>query len=123
MVALSLPSHRTTEHGTKELPVTLRVNVGEPAFTVVCDNEMMLGPGRFVVGVMVVKVAVFDVPAAFDTEMRATPGNAVSVAKIEAVSRAEFPKVVTRGKPFQFTTESFEKFEPFTVNVKPLGWQ
>ena len=103
--------------------MTVRVNVGEPAFTLVCDNEAMLGPGRFVAGVVVVKVAVFDVPAALDTETRATPGNAVSVAKIEAVSRAELPKVVARGNPFQFTTESFAKFEPFTVNVKPLGWQ
>jgi hypothetical protein len=122
-VALSLPSHRTTEHGTNELPVTLRVNVGEPAVTLVCDNELMLGAGRFVAGVVVVKVTVFDVPAAFDAETRATPGNATSVAKIEAVSRAELPKVVWRGKPFQFTAESFVKFEPFTVNVKPLAWQ
>ena len=120
---MSLPSHRTTEHGTKELPITERVNVGEPAFTVVCDNEMMLGPGRFAAGVVVVNVTVFDVPDAFDTETRAIPGKAVSVAKIEAVSRAELPKVVARGNPFQFTTEPFAKFEPFTVNVNPLGWQ
>ena len=122
-VALSLPSHRTTEHGTNELPVTLRVNVKEPAVTLVCDNEVMLGAGRFAAGVVVVKVTVFDVPHAFDTETRATPGSATSVAEIEAVSRAELPKVVGRGNPFQFTAESFVKFEPFTVNVNPLGWQ
>jgi len=120
---LSLPSHRTTEHGTNELPVTLRVNVKEPAVTLVCDNEVMLGAGRFAAGVVVVKVTVFDVPDAFDTETRATPGSATSVAEIEAVSRAELPKVVGRGNPFQFTAESFVKFEPFTVNVNPLGWQ
>lgn len=32
-------------------------------------------------------------------------------------------KLVLRCEPFQFTNEPFTKFEPFTVNVKPLGWQ
>jgi hypothetical protein len=122
-VALVLPSHCTTEQGTKELPVTVSVNVGDPAVALVCDSEIRLGARRLVEGVVIVKNMVLEGAEPLETETLAVPGNAVSAARIEAVSRAELPKVVTRGEPFQFTTEPFTKFEPFTFNAKPLGWQ
>jgi hypothetical protein len=131
-----LVPNRTTEQGTKELPLTVSVNVGEPAGTEVgvptggtkknklCEIELMLGEGRLVVGVVMVKDRLFDVPEAFDTETFALPGNATSWGKIEAVSWPEFTKAVgVRGEPFQFTTDPLSKFEPVTVSVNPAELQ
>ena len=119
---MATPSHLTTEQGTKEAPVTVRVNVGEPAFAEVCESEVRLGAGRLVPGVVIVKGKVFDVPEVVETETPAAPGNAASAARIEAVSAAE-PPLVTRGEPFQFTTDALSKFEPVTVSVNPVGLQ
>ena len=105
------PFHRTTEHGTNELPVTVSVNAGEPAATEVCDSEVILGAGRLVAGVVMVNGNVFDVADEFETETPAGPGNAVSVAEIVATRRVELTKVVARGKPFQFTTEPWDPLE------------
>lgn len=84
---MAIPSHRTTEQGTKELPVTVNVNVGDPAVVEVCDNEEMTGGGRLV-GVVMVKYRGFDGadPDGLDTVIATVLGNAVSAAEIEAVS-------------------------------------
>lgn len=143
VVVLGLPFHWTTVHGTRELPVTLRVNAGEPAGTEVavptggfkliklCESEIMLGGGRLVPGVVIVNAAVFDGPDGAETDTPAVPGNAASEGRIAAVSLVELTKVVARAEPFvelfaplvQFTTESLVKFVPFTVKVKPVGLQ
>jgi hypothetical protein len=129
VVGLALPFHCTTEQGTKELPgtvsVTTSVNVGngKPALTLVGDSELMAGEGRLVTGVVIVKGKLFDGPDAFDTETPTVPGNAASWAKIEAVSWPELMNVVTRGEPFQFTTDELSKLEPATVSVNPVGLQ
>lgn len=88
IVALSLPSHRTTEHGAKELPFTVNVNVGEPAVTAVCDKEVMLGRGRPVGGVVRVKGSKLDGadPDGFVTITGTVPGNAASAGEIAAES-------------------------------------
>jgi hypothetical protein len=133
-----LPAHCITEHGTKELPFTVSVNVGEPAGMVVgvptwrfggiavCKIEVMTGGGRLP-GVVRVKSTELDGagPDGLVTETGTVfgIGNAVSADEIEAVSCVALPKVVVRGEPFQFTVEPFTKFAPFTVKVKPLGWQ
>jgi len=121
VVVCGVPSHLTTEHGKKELPFTVSVNVGEPAGTEVavptggviraklCEIEEMTGGGRLP-GVVMVNGTVVDGPDALETETPAVPGNAVSVGKIEAVSCVEFTKFVTRAKPFQYTTDAFVKF-------------
>jgi hypothetical protein len=78
VVAFWLPSHSTTEQGTKLLPVTVNVNVGEPAVVLVDDSEILPGEGRIAMGVAMVKSTAVDVPDAFDTETFAVPGNAAS---------------------------------------------
>ena len=104
-------------------PVTVRVNVGEPAFAEVCDSEARLGAGRLVPGVVIVKGKVFDVPEEVETETPAVPGNAASWGKIAAESWPELLNVVARGEPFQFTTDALSKFEPATASVNPVGLQ
>ena len=95
VVASALEPNWTIEQGTKELPVTVSVNVGEPAGmevgvptggTEVCEIEVMIGSGRLVKGVVIVKGMVFDVPDGVETETPAVPENAMSDAKIDAVS-------------------------------------
>lgn len=123
VVGKAMPFHCTTEQGTKELPVTASVNAAAPAGTVVGDSETILGAGRFVVGVVIVKATEFDVAPGLETETPAVPGNAASVARIEAVIWVELPKVVARGEPFQLTTDPELKFVPLTARVKPAGLQ
>ena len=84
---------------------------------------MIAGAGRLVAGVVIEKVAAFDVVVAFETVIAAVPGNAVSAAVIAAVSCVALTKVVGRGEPFQFATSPFTKFVPLTVSVKPAGLQ
>ena len=93
----------TTEHGRSELPFTVSVNVGEPEGTEVavptagfklCEIDVMLGGARLVVGVVIVKGMVFELPVAEETEIPAVPANAVSVGKIVAVSCVELTNVV-----------------------------
>ena len=125
VVAFWLPSHFTTEQGTKLLPVTVSVNVGEPAVVLVDDSEILPGEGRVArgEGVVIVMASVLDVPEAFDTETPAGPGNAASWGKIEAVSWPELMNAVARCEPFQFTFDPLSKFEPATVSVNPVGLQ
>jgi hypothetical protein len=83
------------------------------------------GEGRPVTGVVKVKGTVLE-GAGADGLVTVTPtgtGNAASAAEIAAVSCVALTKVVARGEPFQLTAEPFTKFVPFTVSVKPLGWQ
>lgn len=105
------------------VPFTVSVNAGPPTAAFDGDSEVMAGAARFVVGVVMEKVAEFEVVVELDTVTAAVPEKAVSAAVIAAVSRVAFTNVVMRGEPFQFTTSPFTKPVPFTVSVRPVGAQ
>src|ERR1700722_6114292 len=90
--------------------------------------------GKDVVGFDSVKALEAEVPFEFVTETAAVPGNAALLAGTKAVSCVALTKVVAltncvgltccrSSTPFQFTTASLVKFEPFTVSVKPCAPQ
>jgi hypothetical protein len=106
------------------LSLTVRKNPGTPAFALFGESEEMDGMGSGVVGVVIVKVAEFVVATALETVTVAVPGNAVCAGVSVAVSCVEFTNVVGRsGAPFQLTTASLVKFEPFTVSTVGLELQ
>lgn len=119
---LACVTHSATVQG-RMLPSIFIDSVGEPLGMVICRGAVILGGTRFVPGVVMVNNTLFDIPDAFDTEMFAVPGKAVSWGKIEVVSWPELPNVVARGEPFQFTTEVLSKFAPVTVSVNPVAPQ
>jgi hypothetical protein len=102
VVVCDAPSHLTMEHGTKELPFTVSVNVGEPAGTDVavptgggiraklCEIELIPGAGRLP-GVVSVKSTELDgawpegLLTVIGTGLVGN-GDAVSAAEMEAVS-------------------------------------
>jgi len=116
-------THFTTEHGRIFVPVTVNEREGLPAAAEVCDSEASAGVARALVGVESVNGIEEDAPIEFVTVTAAGPGNAVTVAGMDAVSWVALPKDVGCATPFQFTVESFVKFVPFTVSVKPCGLQ
>jgi hypothetical protein len=90
VVDFAVAPHFTTEHGTKELPVTVSVNPAEPAAADVCDNDEITGAGRLA-GVVRVKGMELDaaVPDGLVTVIKITLlgfGEAVSAEVIAAVS-------------------------------------
>ena len=76
-------THCTTEHGRMLLPVTVSARAAEPAAMLDCDSEAIPGAARFG-GVTKLNGKEFEVPTALDTDTFTAPGNAVSVARIEA---------------------------------------
>jgi len=116
-------THCTTEQGRIFVPVTVNEREGLPAAAVACESEASVGVARALVGVESVNGIEEDVPIEFVTVTEAAPGNAVSVAGMDAVSWVAFPKVVGCATPFQFTVESLVKFVPFTVSTKPCELQ
>jgi hypothetical protein len=67
-------------------------------------------------------IATLEVPPpgpGFDTVTKAVAAAAKLEAGTGAVSCELLTKVVTSAPPFQFTTEPFTKFVPFTVSLKP----
>jgi hypothetical protein len=125
VVTLELFTHCTTEQGRMLAPVTAKVSAALPASAVAGASKVMgCGASRFAEGDVTVKGSAFDVPAELDTETIAAAFEAVSTGKIAAVSWVELIRLVARGDPFQFTTESLVNVVPgvtFTVRVKPLG--
>ena len=114
-------THCATVHG-RTLPSIFIASVGEPFGMVICNGAVMLGGARSA-GFVMVKIAVFDGPVAFDTVTFALPGNAASCGKMDAVSWPELTNVVARCEPFQFTTDELSKFAPVTVSVNPVAPQ
>ena len=114
--------HCTTEQGRMLLPVTVSERAGEPAAMLDCDSDVRPGAARFV-GDDKVNANEFEFPTELDTETFTGPGNAVSVARIEALSWVELTNVVVRGEPFQFTMASLVRFVPVTVRVIPVPLQ
>lgn len=110
-----------------EVPFTVSVNGGAGGLTTAAlegMSEVMTGGERFVLGVVIEKVAEFEVVVELDTVTAAVPEKAVSAAVIAAESCCvALKKVVGRGEPFQLTTSPFTKPVPVTVSVRPVGAQ
>src|SRR5207248_7057160 len=101
---------RTTEPGTKLVPVTVSVNCAPPATTDAGASPVVVGAGF-----AIVKVCAFDVPppgASVNTVTGAVPAVAMSGAEIVAVSCVADTYVVARTAPFQRTTEPGTKLVP-----------
>ena len=114
------PFHCTTEQGRKFPPVTLNVMAEVPAVALAGRIAEIAGTGS-AVGAVTVKLKEFDRTGPVVTVTGSVPWNAVSAEVSCAVSCVALPNVVTRGEPFQFTTDPFTKFVPFTVSVSPVS--
>lgn len=106
-------------------PCTVIVSEGPPAVPAAGDTLATPGAPRLAVGVDSVNGNEFDVPTEFETATVALPGKAASAGETANVSCVALINVVALGGavPFQLTTASLVKFEPFTVSVKPVGLQ
>lgn len=120
VVVRLLPFHCTTEHGTKPLPVTFKVNAAAPAVALAGESDEAIGAGSNDPGAVTEKLTELEMTEPLDTVMAGVPCRTVSEIEIKAVSCVELTKVVGRGEPFQLTIEPFTKFVPFTVSVKPV---
>jgi hypothetical protein len=121
-VVLAVPFHWTTEHGTKFVPTTFRVNAPEPASAPEGDSDVVVG--KVSVAAVTEKLTEFDKADPLDTVMGTVTGLIASVNGMSAVTCVALTNEVGRCWPFQFTTEPpFTKFVPFTISVKPDGLQ
>lgn len=118
-------THCTTVHGRIFEPCTVMASEGPPAALDAGEIEVRAGAPRLAVGVDSVNGSEFEAPIEFDTVTVALPGKAASAGETANVSCVALTKVVVLGGavPFQLTTESLVKFDPFTVSVKPVGLQ
>jgi hypothetical protein len=76
--------HRTTEHGRRFVPFTVRTKAAAPAVALVCEREMFWGAegddGE------TVNASIFDNTPEFDTSMFTVPGEAMNGAGMVATS-------------------------------------
>src|SRR6266508_3619436 len=118
VVGRSAPFHRTVEPFRKFDPNKVRLNPGLPAaiwFGLIPEIE---GTGLF--GGVTAKVNTFEMkPSGLETVTLRVPGEAMSAAKIAAVTCVEVRNVVVRLDPLQSTWEPLTKFAPLTVRTKP----
>jgi hypothetical protein len=99
------------------LPFNVKVNAALPAVTLV--GVMLVKVGC---GLLTARVTAADVPppgAGLNTVTDRLPVEAMSLARIAAVSWALLLNVVLRFEPFTRTTEPGTKLLPVTVNVNP----
>jgi hypothetical protein len=113
VVVRSRAFQRTTEVGTKLLPVTVRVKAEPPAIVDAGERLELVGEG-----LLIVRVRAFEETPLVATVTWAVPARAMSVAEIAALSRAAETKVVVRLLPFHCTTDPVVNPDPFTVRVK-----
>lgn len=100
------------------LPLMVRVKAAPPIVAVAGARTVIAGEG-----LLTAKAAAVDVPppgAGTNTVTGNEPVVTISVARIWAVICVALTKVVARGSPLKFTTESLVKFAPFTVTVNAL---
>src|SRR5712691_7225924 len=112
------PFHRTTEAGTKPLPVTARVKAGPPCSALLGESEESAGTGLTAV---MVKATAAEVPppgVGVNTVTGAVPAVVRSLPGMLVVSWVALTKVVVRMPPFHCTTEAGTKPLPVTVRVK-----
>ena len=98
-------------------PFTVKVNAALPAVTLVGVILVRVG-----CGLLTARVTAADVPppgAGVKTVTDRLPVEAMSLARIAAVSRVLLLNVVLRFEPFTRTTEPDTKLLPVTVNVNP----
>lgn len=118
--------HCTTEHGSRFMPLTVKVTAEAPAVAPVGERALIVGAGED--AAEIVNPSGFEKDPRLDTSIFTEPAEAVSETGIAAVSCVELTNVVARtvvtgGVPgiIQSTTELFTKFEPVTVRVAPEG--
>src|SRR5689334_17169731 len=104
-----------TEAPMKFVPVTVSVNAGLPAATVLGEMELSVGAGLLMVNVWATEVP--PPGAGLKTVTCAVPAVATSAAVTCAVNCVLLVYVVGRALPFHWTTEALMKFVPFTVSV------
>ena len=83
-------------------------------------ETVALAGATFMATELMEKLAVLEVAPpkpVFVTLTRTVPGDATSLAEMDAVSCEVFTNVVARGEPFQFTVAAALKFVPLTVSV------
>jgi hypothetical protein len=122
VVDRSFPFQRTTELGTKFVPITAKVKACTPTGAQLGSRELIVGTGFVPLGTS--KFTVFEVPppgAGLFTVTAAVPAEAMVAAGIAAVSCVEPTNVVVRAVPAKLTTEAETKFVPLTVSVKPAA--
>lgn len=110
-----LPFQLTTDPATKFEPVTVRVNVDEPAIVDVGSTDVRTG-----IGLEIVNVKLFEVPPPGEGLFMVTvavPAIVRYPAGTVAVSDVASTKVVVSGVPFQLTTDPETRFDPMAVSV------
>jgi hypothetical protein len=103
---------------TKPEPVTVSVKASPQAFSDAGAIELSVGPG-----LLIINVTDDEVPppgAGVKTVMSREPDEAMSVARIVAVSWVADTNVVVRLEPLTRTTELVVKPVPVAVRVKAL---
>ena len=119
VVVRFVPFHLTTELEMKLVPFTVSVKAAPPA---VADEGLRLAVlGTGLSGTLIVKVWALEVPppgVGLKTVTLAVPAEAMSAARIEAVTWVALTYVVVRFVPFHLTTELEMKLVPLTVSVK-----
>lgn len=120
--------HCTTEHGKKLLPERLTVSAAVPAVAWAgISVPGAIDGNRSTPDAATEKILLFETSELLVTETMSVDGfaegKAASAGVSNAVSCIELTKVVTRGEPFQLTTELLTKFVPVTTSVTPEGLQ
>ena len=115
VVALGAPLKVTVAPFTKPTPLTVSVNVAEPATALEGESKPIVGTA-----LSIVKEITFDVPpgAGFVTVRLAVPAVAISAALIAPVNCVALTNVVVLAAPLNFTTDVDTKPVPFTAREK-----
>lgn len=100
------------------VPVTRRVNVGDPAVALGGYSVEIVAAGGTMEKTNTAEVAAAEgVVAGVTTVMLADPAVASSDAGTDAVSCVAFVKLVARAAPFHCTVELLENEDPLTTKV------
>jgi hypothetical protein len=121
-VGRSLPFQRTTELGTKFVPITARVKVCAPTGAQFGSRELIVGMGF--VPLLMVKLTRFELPppgAGLVTVTAGVPTEAIAAAGIAAFNCVELTNVVVGVVPPKLTVEVAIKFAPLMLSVKPAA--
>jgi hypothetical protein len=116
LVVRLTPFTRTTDVGTKPVPVTVRVKAGPPCEALLGESVESVGAG-----LLTLRGSADVVPppgAGVTTVMLGVPALAISVAKMLAVSWVALTNVVARGAPPIWTPDEATKLVPVTVRVE-----